>query len=98
MLDKLGQLKDLWQLKKQMEEIKKRLDNMVIKVSSPNHIFEVTVTGSQEVKEVTVSPLIKEFSNEKLGEELKAVINKAVRDSQGMAAQAMGGLGGMPQA
>ena len=32
MFDKLGQLKDIWKLKKQMEEIKKRLDNMVIKV------------------------------------------------------------------
>ena len=29
MFDKLGQLKDLWKLKSQMEEIKKRLDNMV---------------------------------------------------------------------
>ena len=30
MFDKLGQLKDLWQLKNQIQEIKKRLDNMVI--------------------------------------------------------------------
>lgn len=36
MFDKLGQLKDLWKLKSQMEEIKKRLDNMVIKVDSPD--------------------------------------------------------------
>ncbi len=95
MFDKLGQLKDLWQLKNQIQEIKKRLDNMVIKVESPNHIFEVTVSGSQEVKEVTVAETVKDFSREKLGEELKAVINKAVRDSQALAAQAMGGMPGM---
>lgn len=99
MFDKLGQLKDLWKLKSQMEEIKKRLDAMVIKVDSPKHIFEVTVSGSQEVREVKVSDDIKNFSNEQIAEDLKAVINKAVRDSQGMAAQAMGGLGGnVPQA
>ena len=44
MFDKLGQLKDLWKLKSQMEEIKKRLDNMVIKVDSPRHLFEVTIS------------------------------------------------------
>ena len=95
MFDKLGQLKDLWQLKNQMQEIKKRLDNMVIKVSSPNHIFELTISGSQEIKEVTVAENIKDFSQEKLAEELKQVFNKAVRDSQALAAQAMGGAMGV---
>ena len=95
MFDKLGQLKDLWQLKNQIQEIKKRLDNMVIKVDSPHHVFEVTVSGSQEVKEVVVSELVQSFSREQLAEELKDVINKAVRDSQAMAAQAMGGMAGM---
>lgn len=89
-----GQLKDLWQLKSQMAEIKKRLDNMVIKASSPSHIFEVTITGSQEVKEVIVAETVKDFPREKLGEELTAVINKAIRDSQAMAAQTMGGMMG----
>ena len=94
MFDKLGQLKDLWQLKNQITEIKKRLDNMVIKAASPNHIFEITISGSQEVKEVAVSELYKDFPREKIGEELTAVINKAIRDSQSMAAQAMGGAMG----
>lgn len=99
MFDKLGQLKDLWNLKNQMQEIKKRLDNMVIKVQSPNHVFEVTVSGSQEVREVAVAENVNDFSREKLAEELKTVINKAIKDSQAMAAQAMGGLvGNMPQA
>ena len=94
MFDKLGQLKDLWALKNQITEIKKRLDNMVIKASSPSHIFEITISGSQEVKEVTVSELYKDFPREKIGEELTAVIYKAIRDSQAMAAQAMGGAMG----
>ena len=98
MFDKLGQLKDLWKLKSQMDEIKKRLDNMVIKVESPRHLVEVTISGSQEVKEVRVDAIAKNFSEAELAEDLKAVINKAVRDSQMMAAQAMGNFGGMPQA
>ena len=98
MFDKLGQLKDLWKLKSQMDEIKKRLDNMVIKVQSPHHWIEITISGSQEVKEVRLDPLAKTANETELAEDIKAVINKAVRDSQMMAAQAMGGLGTMPQA
>lgn len=98
MFDKLGQLKDLWKLKSQVEEIKKRLDNMVIKADSPRHVFEITISGSQEIKEVKVAASVKDFTEVELAEDLKAVINKAVRDSQAMAAQAMGGFGGMPQA
>ena len=98
MFDKLGQLKDLWKLKSQMEEIKKRLDNMVIKVDSPRHLVEVTMSGSMEVKEVRVDALAKNFSEAELAEDIKNAFNKAVRDTQAMAAQAMGGFGEIPQA
>jgi len=97
MFDKLGQLKDLWKLKGQMEEIKRRLDNMVIKVDSPRHLFEVTISGSQEIKEVRVDALIKNFTEEQIAQDVKDVFNKAVRDSQGLAMQAMGNFN-MPQA
>ena len=95
MFDKLGQLKDLWQLKNQMQEIKKRLDNMVVKVSSPNHIVEITISGSQEIKEVKIDEHYQKFSAEQLGEEIKSAVNKAVRDSQALAAQTMGGSMGL---
>ena len=98
MFDKIGQLKDLWKLKSQVEEIKKRLDNMVIKTASPRHLFEITISGSQEIKEVTVDASIKNCTEAEIAEDLKAAINKAVRDSQALAAQAMGGFGAMPQA
>lgn len=96
MFDKLGQLKDLWKLKSQMEEIKKRLDNMVIKVDSPRHLVEITISGSQEIKEVRVDPLSKNYSEADLAQDIKDVFNKAVKDSQTMAAQAMGNFG-LPQ-
>ena len=94
MFNKLGQLKDLWQLKNQIQEMKKRMDSMVIKAESPNHIFEITMSGSLEVKEVIVNETVKDFTREKLAEELKAGMNKAIRDSQALAAQAMGSRAG----
>ncbi len=100
MFEKLGQLKDLWKLKSQMEELKKRLDGMVVKVEGPKHWVEITISGSQEIKEVKIFDIAKEATAAELGEEIKAAVNKAVRDSQAMAAQAMGGMAGlnMPQA
>lgn len=98
MFDKLGQLKDLWKLKGQMEEMKKRLDAMVIKADSPKHCVEITMNGSMEVKEVRVDPLAKNFSEAELAEEIKAAFNKAIRDTQMMAAQAMGNNFGIPNA
>lgn len=98
MFDKLGQLKDLWKLKGQMEEMKKRLDAMVIKAQSPKHVVELTLNGSMEVKEVKVDPSFKNISEAELGEEIKAAFNKGIRDSQMMAAQAMGSNFGIPNA
>lgn len=100
MFEKLGQLKDLWKLKSQMEELKKRLDGMVVKVEGPKHWVEITISGSQEIKEVKIFDIAKEATPAELGEEIKAAVNKAVRDSQAMAAQSMGGMAGlnMPQA
>ena len=98
MLDKLGQLKDLWKLKGQMEEMKKRLDAMVIKADSPKHLIEITLNGSMEIKEVQVDPMAKNVSEAELGEEIKAAFNKGIRDTQIMAAQAMGSNFGIPNA
>lgn len=92
MFDKL---KDLIQLKKKMSEVKTRLDGMVIKVESPAKYFEITISGAQEVKELKIMKDIKSANNTELENDLKDAINKAVRDSQAMAAQAMGDLAGI---
>ena len=92
MFDKL---KDLMQLKTKMAEIKKRLDNMVIKVESPAKIFEITISGSQEVKEIKILGDLAGQNKDYLEKDLSALINKAVKDSQAMAAQAMGDIAGL---
>lgn len=92
MFDKL---KGLMELKSKMTEVKKRLDNMVIKVESPQKYFELTISGAQDVKEVKILKEIKEVSPEILQKDLQDLFNKAVKDSQVIAAQAMGDLAGL---
>lgn len=85
-------LKKLMELKKTMTEVKKRLDEMVIKVESPAKNIEMTISGSQQVRELKVLKDLKEVSKEDIEKDLTELFNKAVKDSQAMAAQAMGGL------
>jgi PHD zinc finger-containing protein len=92
MFDKL---KDLMQLKAKMTEIKNRLDTMVIKTESPKKYFELTISGSQEVKEIKILKDVKTADNATLEQDLKDLINKSVKDSQLMAAQAMGDVAGL---
>lgn len=90
-----NKLKDLMQLKSKMAEVKKRLDTMVIKVESPAKIFEITISGAQEVKEIKVLKDLQQIPSADVEKDLTALFNKAVKDSQVMAAQAMGDLAGL---
>ena len=92
MFDKI---KELMQLKVKMAEVKKRLDNMVIKVESPAKNFEVIISGSQEIKEIKIIKDLSGQNKEALEKDLQTLFNKAVKDSQAMAAQAMGDFAGL---
>lgn len=84
MFDKL---KQIMQLKSQMAEIKKRLDTMVVKVKTPKQYVEVTISGSQEIKELTILTDLSSCSKEELATDLKDGINRAIKESQAMAAK-----------
>lgn len=89
MFDKL---KDIWALKSKMEEMKKRLDAMVIKTVSPSGKIEIEINGSQEIKSVKLNAALEQTD----AAELQTVMNKAIKESLSTAAQAMGALGGLP--
>ena len=84
MFDKL---KQIMQLKSQMAEIKKRLDTKVVKVKTPKQYVEVTISGSQEIKELTILTDLSSCSKEELATDLKDGINRAIKESQAMAAK-----------
>ena len=92
MFDKL---KQIMQLKSQMAEIKKRLDGMEIKVQSPKKYVQITINGSQEVKEILILNEINSCSKEELAKDLKEGVNRAIKESQTMAAKAMGDIAGI---
>jgi DNA-binding protein YbaB len=85
MFDKM---KDLWELKKKAEEIKKKLDGL--KFSSEDNYSKVEVNASMEVLSIS----IKDISNkEKLEKSLSENLNKAMKNAKNEAAKAAMGIG-----
>ncbi|HAN04724.1 MAG TPA: nucleoid-associated protein, YbaB/EbfC family [Elusimicrobia bacterium] len=91
MLDKM---KQLWEMKRKMDEIKKELDGL--ELASEDSLVKVTITGSQEVKKVEIKGELAAADKAKLESSLTETVNRAVRESQKAAAQKMSALGGIP--
>ncbi|MGD9641694.1 MAG: YbaB/EbfC family nucleoid-associated protein [Elusimicrobiales bacterium] len=91
MLDKM---KQLWEMKRKMDEIKKELDGL--ELASEDSLVKVTITGSQEVKKVEIKADLAGADKAKLEASLTETVNRAVRESQKAAAGKMSALGGIP--
>jgi len=91
MLDKM---KQLWEMKSKMEEIKKGLDSLLL--ASEDNLVKVEITGSQEIKTITIKVELSGADKARLEASLTETVNRAVRESQKAAAQKMSALGGIP--
>ncbi|PIU19778.1 MAG: nucleoid-associated protein, YbaB/EbfC family [Elusimicrobia bacterium CG08_land_8_20_14_0_20_59_10] len=91
MLDKM---KQLMEMKSKMDEIKKELDSIIL--DSEDNLVRVSITGSQEIKAVTIKVELSTADKTKLEASLTETVNRAVRESQKTAAQKMSALSGLP--
>lgn len=91
MLDKM---KQLWEMKRKMDEIKKELDSL--EMASEDNLVKVTITGSQEIKAVEIKPELASAEKAKLEASLTETVNRAIKESQKAAAHKMSALGGLP--
>lgn len=91
MLDKM---KQLWEMKSKMDQIKKELD--VLLLASEDSLVKVSITGSQEIKGVELKCDLATVNKAKLEAALAETVNRAIRESQKSAAQKMSALGGIP--
>ena len=89
MLDKM---KELWEMKQKMDEIKKELD--AITLESEDNYVRVGISGSQEIKSVSIKADLATADKAKLEASLAETINRAVKQSQKAAAEKMSKLSG----
>jgi DNA-binding protein YbaB len=81
-------------MQKKMQEVKRELDNTNFEIASSDGIVKITMTGSQEVKEVSLQRPIQELDNASLEKALKDVYNRAIKRSHDLAASKMKDMAG----
>ena len=86
-------MKELFEMKKKMDEIKKELDGLTLE--SEDNLVKVTITASQEIKAVSIKAELSATDKTKLEASLVETVNRAVRQSQKTAAQKMSVLTGL---
>lgn len=92
MFDKMKQLMDL---QKQMQQMKRELDNTYFDVTSSDNTLTITMNGSQEVRDVVLQRAPQELDKAKLENAIKDAYNRGIKKSQTVAAEKMKGMTGL---
>lgn len=79
MMNKISQMKNLYALKKQADEMKKKLEQ--ITVTTEHKDYEIVMKGDQTIEEIR-------YNGEEMPE-LKKAFNKALKESQKVVAKKM---------
>ena len=92
MLDKM---KALLEMQKKMQEVKRELENTNFDIQSSDGIVKITMSGVQEIKDVTIKDNFDESERMCLGSSLKDTFNRAIKHSQEIAGQKMKDVTGL---
>ena len=92
MFDKV---KQLMEMQKKMQEMKRQLENTVFDISSSDGLVKITMNGAQEVKEVNIQGNIQETEKPNLEKAIKDAYNKAIKHSHEIAAEKMKNITGL---
>ncbi|MDD4939697.1 MAG: YbaB/EbfC family nucleoid-associated protein [Candidatus Omnitrophica bacterium] len=92
MFDKMKAFMDL---QKKTQELKRELENTDFEVQSPDGMVKITMSGSQEVKDVRFLVSLKDEQKNELERAVKEVYNKAIKRSHDIAASKMKEITGL---
>ena len=92
MLDKI---KNLMEMQRKMQEIKRQLDAMVFEVRSQDGLVTISMNGSQEVQKVEIAGDAPASQADTLERSLKDTFNRAIKRSHDLAAGKMKDITGI---
>ena|SRR3989338_7569429 len=84
MFDKMKAMLDM---QKKMQEMKRELENTTFEIISLDGVVKITMTGAQEVKEVSITQDLIGIEKQILEKAVKDVYNKGIKRSQEVAAE-----------
>lgn len=91
MFDKMKAMLDM---QKKMQEMKRELENTAFEIISSDGIVKITMSGTQEVKEVSITQDLGRIEKPILEKAIKDVYNKGIKRSQEVAAEKMKNITG----
>jgi len=86
MFDKIKQLMDM---QKKMEAVKRELDNAAFEIASSDGLVKISMSGSQEVKALSLNADFAKMDKLALENSLRDAYNRAIKRSHEFAAQKM---------
>lgn len=87
-----NKMKDLMEMKKQADRIKKELDSAIVEINTGRGV-KIVVNGSQNFQSVEIDDALVTLDNKKrLEENILRSVNDAIQKSQHLAAQKMKAL------
>ncbi len=92
MFDKI---KQLMEMQKQMEAVKRQLDSSIFEIASSDGLVKISMSGSQEVKSVSLDAGFGKVDKSVLEKSLCDTYNRAVKHSHEVAAQKMKSVAGL---
>ena len=84
-----GQMKQLMEMQKKMREVKNQLDNTYFEIISNDGLIKITMSASQELKDITIQSDISGIAKNALEASLKEAYNKAIKRSHELGAEKM---------
>ena len=82
MFGKLGDMMgNLQEMKQKADEIKMRLNGIVIKSEGAGGDIKIEITGNREVKNLTISETLQHGNKQELEKQLVSALNKAVQEA-----------------
>jgi len=92
MFDKMKQLMDM---QKKMQEIKRELDNTNFDIASSDGLVKITMNGSQEMKDIKIQGELNKIEKINLEKAIKDAYNRSIKRSHDIAAQKMKDITGL---
>lgn len=92
MFDKMKQLMDM---QKKMQEIKRELDNTNFDIASSDGLVKITMNGSQEMKDIKIQGELSKIEKINLEKAVKDAYNRSIKRSHDIAAQKMKDITGL---
>ncbi|MCX7926780.1 MAG: YbaB/EbfC family nucleoid-associated protein [Candidatus Omnitrophica bacterium] len=81
------QLKNIMEMQKKIKTVKETLENTIITVQSKDSLVSLTMNGAQKLTGIRINRPLTEITVESLERELRDALERAINQTQQLAAQ-----------